>query len=598
MLVRLGILVLLYSAARVLFLIYNHEILESAPPNAVPAAFLTGFRSDLLAILLTNSLLIALAALGRMTRRPWDEKFLNVIFLVCNLPFLVINIVDLEYVKFTGERSSLALWDVKSDIPFQLGNFIFYYWRLALIAGVFIFLACFFLPNGSSARRPARNPGRKRTVAAFGVAGLLLLGSGFAEHPSNDPDAGVDRPLLEQLAQNSTLTLLGGRVDCAARPVGPPTATLARDSNERLRASTETAASRAAKDNVVIIIVESLSSEYTGAGGYAPFLEELADKGRAFPHHFANGRRSIDSLPSILLGVPRLTPATFGCVASRRFESFASILREHGYRTLFFHGGRNGTGDFESFTRQIGFARYFGEDEYGDSSDSDGIWGIYDGPFLRFMARELASEREPFVAVVFTLSTHQPYKIPAEYADRFAKGTLPIHQSLGYTDHALREFFSVAEKMPWSERTLFVITGDHTGPPAAPRRRLIDAYRVPLILYHPGAVLPSTDPNRVAQHFDIPASIFDHLGMNPARLLPFGRSVFERDYDGTAYGKVDDRYWIVSGKHYLEESARGKADVGHVSGKPLTDGDEAKLRKRLLAELQSSIDLFNEVFAE
>jgi hypothetical protein len=35
-----------------------------------------------------------------------------------------------------------------------------------------------------------------------------------------------------------------------------------------------------------------------------------------------------------------------------------------------------------------------------------------------------------------------------------------------------------------------------------------------------------------------------------------------------------------------------------MSGKPLTDADEEKVRKRFLGELKSSVNLFNQVFAE
>src|SRR5690606_19714250 len=55
--------------------------------------------------------------------------------------------------------------------------------------------------------------------------------------------------------------------------------------------------------NVVIIILESFSSEYVEKG-YAPFLSELMKKSVVMDRHLANGRRSIESLPSILCGLP------------------------------------------------------------------------------------------------------------------------------------------------------------------------------------------------------------------------------------------------------------------------------------------------------
>jgi hypothetical protein len=186
MLFRLGILLLLYSAARFCFFLFNRAALENTPVAAITAAFLLGFRADLLAIVLSNSVLIALGFYARLVRRPWNEKFLNVVFLVFNLPLLVINVVDFEYFKFTGERSSLTLWDVRSDIPFQIGNFVSYYWPLALIAALFIFLACFFLPNGSRTRNTPARLNRVWSFAAASLLALLLLGNGVARRAPKD----------------------------------------------------------------------------------------------------------------------------------------------------------------------------------------------------------------------------------------------------------------------------------------------------------------------------------------------------------------------------------------------------------------------------
>lgn len=51
-----------------------------------------------------------------------------------------------------------------------------------------------------------------------------------------------------------------------------------------------------------------------------------------------------------------------------------------------------------------------------------------------------------------------------EYKGKFDKGTLPIHESIGYADYLWRCFFEKAKKESWYNNTLFIITADHTGP--------------------------------------------------------------------------------------------------------------------------------------
>ena len=248
------------------------------------------------------------------------------------------------------------------------------------------------------------------------------------------------------------------------------------------------------RNNIVIIIVESLSADYTGVGqphhGYTPFLDSLAEKGIYFHNSFADGRRSIDAPPSILAGLPHLRDETFYCTQFKRLHGIGTLLKERGYNTSFFHGGKNGTMSFDTFSVRMGFDHYYGLNEYPTQKDSDGIWGIYDEPYLQYMARALSQRPEPFASVVFTLSTHNPYQIPPQYEGLLPKGELPIHWTVAYFDRALEKFFTTAATMPWYKHTLFVITGDHIGPQQTISPRMIDSYRVPIISITRDATYP------------------------------------------------------------------------------------------------------------
>jgi hypothetical protein len=600
MLIRFTVLFLLYLLARVLFLVFNYRELDQAPLGSLAAAFLAGFRADFMAIALSNAILIALALLRPVAPRLLTDKFLNIVFLLCNLPFLIINVVDLEYYKFIGQRSSFSVFDHGSDIPIQLANLAGYYWHLAIIAGGFIFLASFFLPDGA-ARSGARDKRRSLSAGRIILAGLVVAAAAEAAQGrlSSKLERG-ENVALAQLARNSTLSLLASETSCAARGIGGNLSAAAGvEQFQPTRESLRTGRSRLA-DNVVVIIAESLSTEYTGIAtsgrGYAPFLSDLAKQNLSFPNHFANARRSLDALPAILLGLPRLSETTFRCARTRPMEGFASVLGAQGYRTLFFHGGRNGAGDFDAFSKAAGFARYYGMSEYPEPKDFDGVWGIYDEPFLQFAARELARQRQPFAAVLFTVSTHQPYKLPAQYLNRFPQGELPVHKSVGYLDHALQNFFTTAGRMPWFKDTLFIITGDHTGPTTNTPSRFIDRHRVPLILYHPGGTLPRGTSSKVTQHADIGATVLDYLGVSPAPLLSFGRSVFDRYSAGAALGQTGEHYWLASGDLYLERYRDGRVNVSYLAdGTPVVPGSSGA--QRLLTELEAYIRYYNGIFA-
>jgi uncharacterized sulfatase len=346
----------------------------------------------------------------------------------------------------------------------------------------------------------------------------------------------------------------------------------------------------------VILILESFSAEYWGAGNggnrYTPFLDSLASQSLFCQRNYANGRASIEAMPSVLAGLPSLMqePYIDSAYQSNEMLGLGTLLGQHGYTTSFFHGGKNGTMHFDDFMHLAGMQRYVGLNEYPHRQDYDGTWGIFDEPFLQFTATELTKQQQPFATAIFTLSSHHPYKIPEKYRGKFKKGTLPIHESIGYTDYALQHFFATARQQPWFSNTLFIITADHTQRLETPEYlNPLGQYRVPLLFYHPQRTLPKADPNRITQQVDILPSILDYLGLERERRLLFGQSIF-RPGEGRAFVHANGHYWLVRGHEALEfvpEGAGGglfdivkdpqlKAPVASQSVRSGELGEEAK----------------------
>src|SRR5439155_21961251 len=182
------------------------------------------------------------------------------------------------------------------------------------------------------------------------------------------------------------------------------------------------------RENVVILVLESLSAEYCGMGNggpsYTPFLDSLAAESLFFFHNYANGRRSIEMAPSILAGLPSLMSESFleSAYQKNQLLGLGTLLAPLGYTTSFFHGAANGTMRFDTLMRRAGIQHYYGLKEYPNkAADFDGNWGIYDEPYLQYVAHELSGQKPPFAAAIFTLSSHHPYSVPGKYRGRFKK---------------------------------------------------------------------------------------------------------------------------------------------------------------------------------
>ncbi len=315
-------------------------------------------------------------------------------------------------------------------------------------------------------------------------------------------------------------------------------------------------------ENVVIIILESFAREYIGAlnrnledgkyDGFTPFIDSLISVSLTFDVSIANGKKSIDAMPSILASVPSLeTPYTISHYANNQINGLPSLLKSKGYYSAFFHGAPNGSMGFDSFAKLAGFDDYFGLDQYPYKADFDGIWGVWDEPFFKFFGNKLDSFKEPFLASIFSLSSHHPFKVPEKYADKFKKGAAPIVEVVGYTDYALREFFEQVSASQWFNNTLFVITADHTNESILKEfQNNVGAYSIPVIFYKPGSDLYGYKM-RIAQQIDIMPTILSHLNFDE-EYIAFGNDLLDDSYDSFAFNTSGSTYHLYMDNHILE----------------------------------------------
>jgi len=222
----------------------------------------------------------------------------------------------------------------------------------------------------------------------------------------------------------------------------------------------------------------------------------------------------------------------------------------------------------DSMARLFGFKSFFGRSEYPRTdADYDGTWGIFDEPFLQFSIEKINEQKRPFVAGLFTLSSHNPYRIPEHLENEFDSGKHPFHRSLAYTDAAIRKFFETASRQDWYKNTLFVITADHTA-------ELVESeffmgeqglFRVPVMFFDPSGQLPAKKSERLVQHVDIFPTVLDLLGIDSSRHgrrpLPFGQSVFLPEAHARAANAVGDWLWYQEGKKVIRIPRDGSSAV-------------------------------------
>lgn len=283
--------------------------------------------------------------------------------------------------------------------------------------------------------------------------------------------------------------------------------------------------------NVCFILLESFGTMYSGPNSpesYTPFLDSLLTQSMFFEDAIANGRTSMDALPSVISSIPAYTNESFilSAYSANQFQGLPSILNKEGYYSAFFHGANNGSMRFDAFTSAAGFDSYYGRNEYPNDAHFDGNWGIEDHHMLSFAVDEMNRFEKPFFSMVFTLSSHHPYTIPTSFKSKVKHGPEPLCATISYVDFALKEFWEKAQKKAWFKNTLFVFCADHVGPTKRSDRCSLEwTYRIPIGFYHASMKLPKVKRGQVFQQIDIMPTIIDLLGLK-TNYYSFGTSYF------------------------------------------------------------------------
>ena len=571
---KIGLLLFLYTICRLLFYWFNYFYFSDISFGQILLILLSGLRFDLSVIILSNSIFILLYLLPLAFREHlFYRKLLLFLFILVNSTAILANCIDLIYFQFTMKRTTADVFnffngEMGNDLGRLLPLFLKDYWYMFLIWIVLSFLA-FYLYRKLDKNAPltwSRNVYLKQLGVYVLAIGLCIMGyrGGLQLIPINSVDAGKHTaakniPLVISTPFSILKTLDLQTIE--AKVFFKDEAELLSIYNPYHKGDT----GEFKKINVFVISLESFSKEYVGAingrnSDCTPFLDSLIGHSLTFVNAFSNGKTSIQGIPAILSSTPTWMnePYLTSPYGSNQIASIAGLLKKQGYSTSFFHGGTNGTMNFDGYSNVAEFDSYYGRTEYNNENDYDGNWGIWDEEFMQYTANTINQKKEPFFATLFTLSSHHPYPIPQKHKNRFKEGKLPIEKSISYSDYALRRFFETAQKMPWFKNTLFVLVADHTGVTSDQfYQNKIGNNAIPLLFYMNGSNLKGLD-STITQQIDIQPSIMDYINY-PSNYFSFGNSVFDStaDHYSFAYNGGDASYFIIEG-NYAMSFANGK----------------------------------------
>ena len=341
---------------------------------------------------------------------------------------------------------------------------------------------------------------------------------------------------------------------------------------------------KAKKPNVVVVMLESFTSKAIGSlGGYqgaTPNFDELTKEGVLFSNFYAIGDRSKIGIVGLLSGYPSL-PQRSVISYTKKTQSIPSLCRKftkQNYSSAFYYGGDIRFANINSYLMNTGFDRLvtmfdFSEDLYNSK------WGVHDEYVFERLLKDIKSETKPFFKVYFTLSSHEPFDVPMEKVIKGNSEDERFLNSVNYTDKCLGKFIADFKKTEAWENTILILVADHG-------TRYIDKsvpsdfikYQIPM-LWLGGAL---NQKNLVVDKFgcqpDMANTLLSQLDINADEFI-FGKDLLAADQKGYAYFDYNN------GFGYIDEKERSVFDL--TSNKYVhEEGESANNRENWKALLQ------------
>ena len=610
-----GRLLIVYTAltlCRVIFYLYNAPILGGLGDGQFWPLLKGSLVFDTASICYINALYIFLALLPfRAGEKRWYRNILFGYWIAVNGAAVAISLADAVYFRYAQKRFT-------ADEIFFAGNdntgvlilkFALENWYLALAVAGLIAAMVWAYRRRAQPKIPVANRTVYAVVCTALLAGAMALCVGGIR-------GGFSRSVRPITLSNATLytpspqkaNLILSNPFCIIRTIGNSAIHYQRYFSEEeletiftpLHAAQYPFFPSLGKRNIVIFILESFSAEhsallnpdlYPQGGGYTPFLDSLMRGGYTLASAFSNGYKSIDALPAIFTSIPSFkTPFVLLPQSLGETRGLPKILDDEGYQTAFFCGSPRGSMGFGAYATAAGIKRLYSQEDYEQAHGRgarDGYWGIWDEPFLGYMAETLGTMQQPFFASVFTLSSHHPFVVPEAYRDVLPEGITRIHKGVAYTDLALRHFFEQAAQEEWFRNSIFVFAADHVSSEIFAPKSFTSIGRGHIILffYTPDGALRGMD-NIVAQQIDIMPTLLGLIGYDKP-YFAFGRNILNEpermpmavNYTNQAFQGITDSVAIFFDEKRVS-AAYARSDTLQRNNLAGTDNDAIRRAER------------------
>ncbi|MCC8173417.1 MAG: LTA synthase family protein [Odoribacter sp.] len=317
------------------------------------------------------------------------------------------------------------------------------------------------------------------------------------------------------------------------------------------------------RPNIIVLLLESFSADAIevlgGEVGVTPNLNKLAREGVLFSQIYSTGNRSDRGVTGVIGASPAHPDFSLMKYPNKTAERprFPLDLEKEGYSTRFYYAGDINFGGFRSYLT-MSFQEIITEEDFsGEAKKNTFKWGIHDEYLFQRLAEDAQKAKEPFMYMVFNMSSHEPFDVPMETVIEGNTNDRKFLNAIYYTDRCIGEFIrSLKESGMW-DKTLLVMIADH-GTIGIRKRQAFEpeTFHIPMIFSGGVVNVQDTVINTIGSQIDMVATLFAQLGLDYSA-YKYSKNLLAGDVKPFAYYAFSNNIGMIreSGTEVFELSA-------------------------------------------
>jgi len=340
------------------------------------------------------------------------------------------------------------------------------------------------------------------------------------------------------------------------------------------------------RPNILLIVLESFGSALIGPLGgdslTTPNFNRYINEGVLFTNFYASGNRTDKAMPAIINGYPA-QPAVSIMKEPKKTQSLPGIVKAMnglGYKSAFWYGGEINFANFNSFVINSGFRQIITMDDFSPA-DYNSKWGVHDHVLLETFRDSMILPAEPFIKVVLTLSSHEPFEVPMDPVFTGNDDLTKFKNSVYYTDRTLGTFLDWARTTKWWDNTLVILVADHC------RRNSIDVlaysediFRIPMLWLGGALAVRNVKVEKYGSQTDIPLTLLHQMDLDGN--YTFAKDLLSQETKSFAFYTFNEGFaFITDSSKYMYDHKLG-APVEAAGSDPESTGKMGKAYLQVL----------------